>query len=253
MANLGGVMRSSSRIVEEFVPYSGWTEDAKAHHLLIDLPDFNKEDVKLHIDSQGQMIVGGERKVNEEKYVYFEQTFTVPENTVVDQISGKFDGEFLYVTVPKQAVVEEEIEYVDHGMISTAQENEHEKPTNYENELGKPTNYENELGKPTNYENELGKPTNYENELGKPTNYDDKLSSRDDRHQHGNIHGSRQSEEEKGNSHLGFPEENIRKWENESIIILRMVVNMVKRNKGIVITALLAFSLGVLVSRLLYK
>ncbi|KAE7996080.1 hypothetical protein FH972_000829 [Carpinus fangiana] len=40
MANqLGGRLRSArSRIVEEFVPYSGWTEDAKAHHLLIDLP-----------------------------------------------------------------------------------------------------------------------------------------------------------------------------------------------------------------------
>ncbi|KAE8124076.1 hypothetical protein FH972_018986 [Carpinus fangiana] len=263
MANqLGGRLLSARRrIVEEFVPYSGWTEDAKAHHLLIDLPDFNKEDVRLQVNSPGQMTVSGERKVNEEIYVYFEQTFTVPENTVVDQIEGKFDGEFLYVTVPKQAVVEEEREhdliveeYVDHdhGMMSTAQENEHEKPTNYENEREKPTNYENERDqKPTNYGNEREKLTNYENERGKPTNYEDRLSSRDDRHQHGNIHGSHPSEERKGNSrHLGSPEEKIKNWENESInISLRMVVNMVNRNKGIVMTALLAFSLGVLVSR----
>jgi hypothetical protein len=135
-------------------------------------------------------------------------------------------------------------------VVNTAQENEHEKPTNYENERERPTNYENEREKPTNYENEREKPTNYENERGKPTNYEDRLSSRDDRHQHGNIHGSRPSEERKGNSHLGFPEEKTRNWENESInITLRMVVNMVKRNKGIVITALLAFTLGVLVSR----
>jgi len=185
------------------------------------LLDFKKEDVKIQVSDHtpGQMTVSGERKVDEDKYINFKQTFEVPENTEVDQITGQFDGEFLHVTVPKQAVEDErDDEIVKEYVDGSAQENEHEEP---------------------------------------PTN-DDNLSRDDEHHQDGNIHGSCQSEEEKrqskGNSHMGFPEETKKKWEinhGHSIINLKSVANMLKRNKEIVISAVLAFSLGVLVSRML--
>lgn len=65
--------------------------------------DFKKEEVKLQVDNSGQIVVSGERLVNNNsKVIYFEQKFKLPENSDTDKITGKFDGEILYVTVPKQ-------------------------------------------------------------------------------------------------------------------------------------------------------
>lgn len=111
MANNGGMRsggiadrtRSRSHVVEEWVPSSAWTEDSNGHYLLVDLPDFKKEEVKLQVDNSGQIVVSGERLVNNNsKVIYFEQKFKLPENSDTDKITGKFDGEILYVTVPKQ-------------------------------------------------------------------------------------------------------------------------------------------------------
>ncbi|CAI0549364.1 unnamed protein product, partial [Linum tenue] len=64
---------------------------------------FRKEEVSLRVDSGGKQItVAGERLLNHNKYVYFHQTYQLPEGiSDTDRITGKFDGEILYVTVPK--------------------------------------------------------------------------------------------------------------------------------------------------------
>lgn len=87
-----------------------------------------------------------------------------------------------------------------------------------------------------------------ENEHEKPTS-DQNLNR--DGHQQGNVQGSHSAEkkEHRGNPPISFSAETIKKWENESTVNLGNLLKMLKRNKGIVITALLAFSLGVLVSR----
>ncbi|CAI0549363.1 unnamed protein product [Linum tenue] len=95
--------RSRDHLVEEFVPSSAWDDDNHSHYLLIDLPGFRKEEVSLRVDSGGKQItVAGERLLNHNKYVYFHQTYQLPEGiSDTDRITGKFDGEILYVTVPK--------------------------------------------------------------------------------------------------------------------------------------------------------
>jgi len=65
--------------------------------------------VKLQVDiDPGKLTVSGERLVNNSKCIYFEQTFKLPQNSDTDNITGKFDGEILYVTVPKQEETSEE-------------------------------------------------------------------------------------------------------------------------------------------------
>ncbi|KAJ6977356.1 inactive protein RESTRICTED TEV MOVEMENT 2-like [Populus alba x Populus x berolinensis] len=116
MANIGGVRpggiaertRSRHHLVEEYVPSSAWTEDPNSHCLLVHLPDFRKEEVKLQVDDPGKLTVSGERLVNNSKCIYFEQTFKLPQNSDTDNITGKLDGEILYVTVPKQEETSEE-------------------------------------------------------------------------------------------------------------------------------------------------
>ena len=73
---------------------------------LIFVLGFKKEDIKLSIDGSGNMTATGQRQVNEDKMVYFDQSFKLPENSDADKISGRFEGEILYVTVPEQAVRE---------------------------------------------------------------------------------------------------------------------------------------------------
>jgi len=68
--------------------------------------------MKLQVDNSGQIVVSGERLVNKNrKVIYFEQKFKLPENSDTDKITGKFDGEILYVTVPKQEETSIEPEY----------------------------------------------------------------------------------------------------------------------------------------------
>ncbi|KAG2679157.1 hypothetical protein I3760_11G038700 [Carya illinoinensis] len=93
-------------VVEEFVPSSGWMEGPRSHSLVVDLPGFKKDDLKLQVTCSGDLMISGERKVHQEKTVYFEQTFKVPKNTDTDKTTGKFSGEILCVTVPKQVVDE---------------------------------------------------------------------------------------------------------------------------------------------------
>ncbi|KAK9995992.1 hypothetical protein SO802_020678 [Lithocarpus litseifolius] len=209
---IGGRAPSRDHIVEEFVPYSGWTEDANGRYLLIDLPGFKKEEVKLSVDGSGNMTATGQRQVNEDKMVCFDQSFKLPENSDVDKISGRFDGEILYVTVPKRAVEEKrEHETVKENVSDSARQNVHEKPIS------------------------------------------DESWNRDDHHHRdklGNIHGNDSETEKRSNRNapMGFSIETIEGWENESGL-LGSAVKMLKRSKGIVMAAVLAFSLGVLVTR----
>ncbi|XP_027368828.1 22.0 kDa heat shock protein-like [Abrus precatorius] len=192
-------------VVEEIVPNSGWTEDSAGHYLLVDLPDFRKEEVKLQVDSYGRILVRGERQENERKRVHFRLTFPVPVDSDVDKIAGRFDGGILYVTVPKGIVQQQkgnETENAEHGAVEGAKEDDSPAP-----------------------------------------NADE---GRRDPSQHGNH--TEQEVKRNENQVIGnFPEQVIRMWEQDSMF--RSAVEVLMKNKGIVITAVIAFSLGVFISR----
>ncbi|XP_061954014.1 17.9 kDa class I heat shock protein-like [Populus nigra] len=194
MANNGGMRSggiadrtpSRSHVVEEWVPSSAWTEDSNGHYLLVDLPDFKKEEVKLQVDNSGQIVVSGERLVNNNsKVIHFEQKFKLPENSDTDKITGKFDGEILYVTVPKQEETSVEPEY-QNTATATATATASENHRRLE-------------------------------EKGSMDSY--RLFSR-------------------------------KYWRQEDEATpLEKALEMIKKNKGILLTAVLAFSLGIIVTR----
>ncbi|KAL5747393.1 hypothetical protein ACOSP7_024392 [Xanthoceras sorbifolium] len=98
--------------VREIVPSSGWTEDSNAHYLLLRLPDFKTEEVKLDVDKSGHLTVSGERvqTVSGDKFkiFMFEQTFNLPQNSDIDQILGKVEDDILIITVPKRLLEDHE-------------------------------------------------------------------------------------------------------------------------------------------------
>ncbi|KAK2663971.1 hypothetical protein Ddye_002556 [Dipteronia dyeriana] len=120
--------RTFSQTVEvrEIIPSSGWTDDSNAHYLLLKLPGhpINFDDLSHHmyevkpdVDESGHLTVSGERlqKATGDKFkiFMFEQTFALPHNSDIDQISGKMEGDILRITVPKRPLALEDHENVD--------------------------------------------------------------------------------------------------------------------------------------------
>ncbi|KAL6541360.1 hypothetical protein OROHE_011068 [Orobanche hederae] len=174
----------------KIVPGSGWTLDSNAHYLLVDPEGFNKEKLRVDVNfTANHLTVTGERQVNDREHVYIEEDFPIPANSDVDKISGKFDGEFLYVTVPK--------------VVAIVQEN---KVPEIVEEM-----------EPETVEARKGP------EIVEPNRL-------------------------LGNARIFFSKETIRKWEEDNGI-LRSAKEVLSKNKGMVITAVVAFSLGMVVSR----
>ncbi|KAL4633780.1 hypothetical protein ACB092_04G147100 [Castanea dentata] len=238
---------SRDHIVEDYVPYSGWTEDVNGRYLLIDLPGFKKEDIKLSVDGSGNIKATGQRQVNEDKMAYFDQSFKLPENSDVDKISARFEGEILYVTVPKQAVEEKrEHETVKENVSDRAKQIKHEKPIHDESLNRDDQHHHHHRDNPGNihgHNSEMEKRSNTGNIYGHNSETEKRSNT-------GNIHGHGSETEKRSNRNapMDFSRETIEGWENESGL-LGSAVKMLKRNKGIVMAAVLAFSLGVLVTR----
>ncbi|PRQ16110.1 putative HSP20-like chaperone [Rosa chinensis] len=237
----------------KIVPGSGWTEDSNGHYLLVDLEGFNKEKVKLEVNTtEGHLTVTGERQVNVREHVYIEENFPIPANSDVDKITGKFDGEILYVTVPKVvAVVQEnkepEIVEAKEPEIIVAKKEPEMVEAKMEPEIVQPK-------KEPEIVQEKQRPEIIENQkveavqaaenthLRAPKNNDGKYRDKYD--------GTNDAQPNRllGNARIYFSPENIRKWEEDKGI-LRSAMEVLSKNKGMVITAIVAFSLGMLISQ----
>lgn len=57
--------------------------------------------MRLQVNNRGEIITSGEKQAIENKYKRFKETFKIPENSDIEKIKGKFEGEVLYVTIPK--------------------------------------------------------------------------------------------------------------------------------------------------------
>ncbi|KAI4336035.1 hypothetical protein L6164_014611 [Bauhinia variegata] len=282
MATLRGRISSRTPAVEDIVPSSAWSEDSTGHYLIVDLPGFKKEEVKLLVDSSGKITTRGEKQVSKEKRVRFVLSFPAPINSDVNNIAGKFDGEILYVTIPKRNVQETKesgAEKAASDHVGRAEENKREEKQNIDSD-GRDysqhvshTEQEEARNEKSDMEGRDETQDGYPREK-EETGNDNADSEGRDQIQHGyqreqeetrndnaadinggrdysTQHGYHRKKEERrnGNAYMGgFPEELVRKWEQEPNI-LRSAVKILRKNKRIVVTAVLAFSLGLLVSR----
>ncbi|KAF8005577.1 hypothetical protein BT93_K0005 [Corymbia citriodora subsp. variegata] len=185
MASTAGRTHSEDHIVEEFTPSFGWEEDSDCNYLIIDLPDFEKEEIKIQTNSIDHVTVSGDRLVKD-KYIYFEETFKVPQNSDIQKTTGRFKDGVLTVKVPKRDTTVVEKEEAEH----------HEQDLNKESH------------------NEAHEPPEREAMGRKPSR------------------------------EWCYSDEIIEKW-GEERSIFRSAMEIINGNRGIIITAVLAFSLGV--------
>ncbi|KAJ7982489.1 inactive protein RESTRICTED TEV MOVEMENT 2-like [Quillaja saponaria] len=92
-------------LYEDFQPKSEMKEDSESHVVLLQLPGFEKDMIKI-ICVHSTLIVRvlGERLIENNKWIRFNQAFSIPDNCDIDKIYGMFEQGLLKVIMPKKIV-----------------------------------------------------------------------------------------------------------------------------------------------------
>lgn len=102
---------SKNEGVNAFVPIVNTREGEFAYHVDVDLPGVKKEDIKVDIN-KNILTISGERKTKDEikqedyykvetYFGKFSRSFTLPENTDIENIEASSDNGVLEVIIPK--------------------------------------------------------------------------------------------------------------------------------------------------------
>ncbi|KAJ1432163.1 HSP20-like chaperone [Sesbania bispinosa] len=91
----------ADRVFEEFEPPSDWDHDEGSHTLILMLPGFKKEQMRVQVTSTRILKLSGERQISENKWRRFHKEFTIPTDSDTSGISAKFEAGMLYVRLPK--------------------------------------------------------------------------------------------------------------------------------------------------------
>lgn len=89
-------------------------EDEKAYHVEMAAPGMTKEDFKVHVNDQDELVVNVEKKEEQKEedkkskflrhefnYSRFEQSLLLPDNVNKDAISAKVEHGVLHIELPK--------------------------------------------------------------------------------------------------------------------------------------------------------
>jgi len=97
--------------VPEWAPLVDIAEDDKEYLIKVELPEVNKDDVKVTVES-GTLTISGERKAEKEQkgrkyhrveryYGRFERSFTIPDDAEPDNVKAEFKDGVLRVHLAK--------------------------------------------------------------------------------------------------------------------------------------------------------
>nr|GMC52660.1 protein QUIRKY [Ipomoea batatas] len=106
---------ANAEAYKELTPHFFWFEDSSSHYLILDLPGFRREEIKVEVDNEGHINISGERKMNESEYIFFKQSFNPPENSRPETATVLLEDDILYVSISKQATEKEEGEKIPPG------------------------------------------------------------------------------------------------------------------------------------------
>ncbi|XP_057472753.1 protein RESTRICTED TEV MOVEMENT 2-like [Actinidia eriantha] len=104
----GGVVpnlpRAGARpVYEDFRPTSEWKHEEQSDLLLVHLPGFVKEQLKVSIEGAHTLRIHGERVVGGNTWSRFEEEFRIAEDCNIRGIRAKFEVPTLTLTLPKKS------------------------------------------------------------------------------------------------------------------------------------------------------
>ncbi|CAA0805946.1 HSP20-like chaperones superfamily protein [Striga hermonthica] len=87
-----------------FEPLSDFVQEAECDTLLVYLPGFTKEQLRVQLTKSGLLKISGTRPTGENKWSSFQKDFPVSANCDTTKITAKFEDGILYVRQPKLIV-----------------------------------------------------------------------------------------------------------------------------------------------------
>ncbi|KAK1387989.1 SHSP domain-containing protein [Heracleum sosnowskyi] len=91
------------RVYEEYAPSSEWKQEKESDILLIFLPDFLKQNIRVTTETGNFLRVTGERPTGGNKWSRFQEDFEIPKNCIIKAIRAKFEDGILTITFPRIA------------------------------------------------------------------------------------------------------------------------------------------------------
>uniref|UniRef100_A0A3Q7EM12 SHSP domain-containing protein n=2 Tax=Solanum lycopersicum TaxID=4081 RepID=A0A3Q7EM12_SOLLC len=112
-----GPNRASPPVYEDFRPVSEWHQEAGAEILLIFLPGFMKESIRVSIEGKNTVRAGGELFIGSNTWCRFQEDFQAPDDCNIKRIDVKFEDGILTITVPRKRprqLLDEQTEQFPH-------------------------------------------------------------------------------------------------------------------------------------------
>ncbi|XP_042448491.1 inactive protein RESTRICTED TEV MOVEMENT 2-like [Zingiber officinale] len=98
------------RMYMDFNPLLEWIRGEKLDVALIHVPGFKKEQLKVEIDTQGNICASGERPLDTDgkQWRRFSTNLQIPANCDINKVHAKFENDTLHIFFPKlvSAVIE---------------------------------------------------------------------------------------------------------------------------------------------------
>ncbi|XP_057509469.1 inactive protein RESTRICTED TEV MOVEMENT 2-like [Actinidia eriantha] len=94
-------------VYEDLRPTSEWKHEEQSNLLLVHLPGFVKEQLKVSLEGMHTLKIRGERVVGVNTWSRFQEEFRIPEDCDMTGIRGRFELGTLTITMPKKSGPEE--------------------------------------------------------------------------------------------------------------------------------------------------
>ncbi|KAG6632010.1 inactive protein RESTRICTED TEV MOVEMENT 2-like [Carya illinoinensis] len=94
-------LRIVDRVYQDFEPQMEWVNEEDCDTLILLLPGFRKEQLRVQVTSNHTLRISGERPLADQKYRRFEKEILVPSNVETTEITAEFEKDKLYVRQPK--------------------------------------------------------------------------------------------------------------------------------------------------------
>ncbi|ERM93593.1 inactive protein RESTRICTED TEV MOVEMENT 2 [Amborella trichopoda] len=106
---------AAKQSVEEFQPALEWIPDPESNILLVHLPGFTKEEIRVQIDNRGGLRIIGERSLEDGRTSRFTKNVQLPGDSDIESIRARFERGQLFVITPKKMKKQDEQPIKDNG------------------------------------------------------------------------------------------------------------------------------------------
>ncbi|XP_058204290.1 inactive protein RESTRICTED TEV MOVEMENT 2-like [Rhododendron vialii] len=107
---------------DNFEPFCGWQREEGKETLVVHVPEFKRNQIKVHLINRGTLRISGERPIDGMKRSRFAKYIKVPKDCNPNEITAKFtNAGLLHIIMPKKTSVELETKQ-DHPIQVVAEQ-----------------------------------------------------------------------------------------------------------------------------------